>query len=102
MQPPRARITMRRLMIGAVVVATILEAVGFLYWLWLPLDEPTEALDHGVSVKRRAFLAGTGEFLSVIDNVGWSPDGKTLATTFGSFQKSTILWDVVRTKVVAN
>ena len=32
-------------------VATNLGAAGFLYWLWLPLVEPTKALNHGVSVK---------------------------------------------------
>ncbi len=66
---------MRRLIIGAVFVTTIFGAVAFLCWLWSPLVEPTKALDHGVSVKRRVLLRGTGEFLS------WNPNAQILATS---------------------
>jgi WD40 repeat protein len=88
-----ARSTMRRLMIGAAVVSTILGAVGFLYWLWLPWAEPTSAGNHGVSVERRAFLGGTGEFLS------WNPNAKILATSSTDFiNQDAILWDATTFK----
>jgi WD40 repeat protein len=85
----RERLTMRRLMIGVAVVVTILGAVGFLRWLWLPLVEPTKALDHDVSVKRRVLLKGTAEFLS------WNPHAPILATTSTTdfIHHNAILWD---------
>jgi WD40 repeat protein len=84
---------MRRFLIGAAVVAGILGAVGFVRWLWSPLDEPTEAVDHGVSVKRRALLAGTGEFLS------WNPNAQALATnTTDHSNQDAILWDAITGK----
>ena len=93
MKAPRERITTRRLMISAAVVATILGAVGFLHWLWLPLDEPTKALNHGVAVKHRVLLGGTGEFLS------WNPHGQTLATSTTDFtHQDAILWDATTGK----
>ncbi len=93
MKAPRERITMRRLMIGAAVAATILGAAGFLHWLWLPLVEPTRAINHGVSVKRRVLLRGTGEFLS------WNPHAKILATSTTDFiHQDAILWDATTGK----
>jgi hypothetical protein len=54
MQAPRAGITTRRLMIGAAVASSILGAVAFVRWLWLPLVEPTKALNHDVSAKQHS------------------------------------------------
>jgi len=80
-------------MIGAAVVATILGAVGFLHWLWSPLVEPTKAINHGVSAKRRALLGGTGEFLS------WNPNAQILATNSSDFlDQDAILWDTTTGK----
>jgi WD40 repeat protein len=88
MQAPSARITMRRLMIGAAVVVTILGAIGFLYWLWSPLVEPTKSVNHGMSTMRRALLRGTGEFLS------WNPNAQILATSSTGFiDQDAILWE---------
>ena len=94
MKAPYERITMRRLIVGVAVVTTILGAVGFLHWLWSPMVEPTRALDHGVSVKHRALLLGTGEFLS------WNPNAQTLATTSAvDFRdQNAILWDATTGK----
>jgi hypothetical protein len=89
MKTPRGWITMRRLMIGAAVVAATVAVTGSIHWLWLPLVEPTKAVDHGVSAKRRVILKGSGEFLS------WNPQAQTLATTAATdfTDQNAILWD---------
>jgi WD40 repeat protein len=75
------------------IAAAILGAIGLACWLWLPLLEPTEAFSHGVSVKRRALLAGTGEFLS------WNPHAPILATNSTDFlDQNAILWDATTGK----
>jgi WD40 repeat protein len=80
-------------MIAAAIAVGVLGAIGFSYWLWLPLVEPKEAFNHGVSVKRRALLAGTGEFLS------WNPHAQILATNSADFiNQDAILWDAVTGK----
>ena len=88
MHAPLEQITIRRLMIGAAIVVAIVGVHAFLHWLWLPSDEPTKALDHGVFVKRRAFLIGAGEFLS------WNPNAHILATSTTDFvHQNAMLWD---------
>jgi WD40 repeat protein len=89
MQALCARFRQRRwLEIGAAGVATLVGAAGLIYWLYMPLVEPTTFDSRGLSVKRRALLIGAGKFLS------WSPDSQILATTSGHYSdESAILWN---------
>ncbi len=53
-----------------------------------------------VSTGKRAATLTEG-LDEVVNTVAWSPDGNFLATTFGSFSKRTILWEIVGTGSVA-
>ncbi len=53
-----------------------------------------------VSTGKRAATLTEG-LDEVVNTVAWSPDGNLLATTFGSFSKRTVLWEIVGTRSTA-